>query len=64
VSNSDGCLLCGPSLDVIRRKGGARLQRVVRESVKRRSVSAVEEFSLLEAITRERLVKTQQTERI
>jgi hypothetical protein len=60
--------------DVLRRTTGARVQRVVMESVKRRLSAIVEhspesnevsveaeESPLLEAITRERLVKTQQT---
>jgi hypothetical protein len=40
-------------------RGGGR---VVREFVKRR-LGAVEESPLLEAVTRERLVKTQKTEK-
>jgi hypothetical protein len=78
--NNEQCLLRGPCEDVIRRTAGTRFQRVVRESVKRRlsTVSGVveyspdsnemsmetEEYSLLEAVMKEQLVKTQNTEKL
>jgi hypothetical protein len=73
--NNEQCFQRGSCRDVIRKTAGARVGRVVRESVKERlsrcslepagnEMSAeAEESQLLEAVTRERLVKTQQTEK-
>jgi hypothetical protein len=67
------CCLRGPGLDLIRRTVGARVERLLRESVKRRLVVGyspnsnevsveAEESVLLEAVTRELLLKRQQAE--
>jgi hypothetical protein len=54
------CCLCGPCRGVIRKKTGAT-ESVGREQLYRDDLSGeVEESTMLKAVTRERLVKTQQ----
>jgi hypothetical protein len=71
--NNELCCRRGPGLDLIRRTVGARVERLLRESVKRRLVAGyspnsnevsveAEESLLLEAVTRELLLKRQQAE--
>jgi hypothetical protein len=70
--NSEQSFLRGPCQDVIRKKTGARVQRVVRESEKREDLGGAvsnemsmeaEESPLLQAVTRERPVKALQTKK-